>query len=177
MQLLAMIIDSFFSGHPLYEEAKAKLAEERKENCPEFIYPIFKDGKRQDIKVCCSRKVHDDEYCTDGQIAWKKGYQPPEEMPDEEEESTVHNERSQVNLNAYYGKRLRLVDFRSAYPAELIEPTFTIRARDSLGPEIVREWIFRAKVAGVNQEKIDDARRIANEMEDWQLTNGRKIAD
>lgn len=59
------------------------------------------------------------------------------------------------------------------------EPLFVLRAQDMLGPEMVREWAYRAKVMGVPSEKIDEARRCADEMEDWQISlqGKRKVAD
>jgi TolA-binding protein len=57
------------------------------------------------------------------------------------------------------------------------EPVFTLRAQDMLAPEIVREWAFRAKRAGSPDEKVEDARRIADEMEDWQIANRRHLPD
>jgi len=57
------------------------------------------------------------------------------------------------------------------------EPVFILRAQDVLAPEIVREWVFRARINGVAQDKVDDARRIADAMEDWQVENHRKMPD
>jgi hypothetical protein len=60
-------------------------------------------------------------------------------------------------------------------PAE--EPTFVLRAQDSIAPEIVREWAFRAARDGAPREKIVAARKIADDMEDWQLEHHRKVPD
>jgi hypothetical protein len=59
------------------------------------------------------------------------------------------------------------------------EPLFVLRAQDMLAPEMVREWAYRAKVMGTPIEKIDEARRCADQMEDWQisLAGKRKVAD
>lgn len=58
------------------------------------------------------------------------------------------------------------------------EPRFVLRAQDMLAPEIVREWAYRARKAGVSREKVDAARRIADEMEEWQIAkNTRKVPD
>lgn len=57
------------------------------------------------------------------------------------------------------------------------EPTFTLRAQDILAPEIVREWAYRAAKAGAPREKVSEARRIADSMEDWQIANTRKVPD
>jgi hypothetical protein len=97
------------------------------------------------------------------------------------------------------GKRVSEADYRSAYPeneksgagttgSRLLrnscldkagegELTFTLRAKDMLAPEIVREWAFRAQRAGTPIEKVKDARRIADEMEDWQIANHRHVPD
>lgn len=57
------------------------------------------------------------------------------------------------------------------------EPIFTLRAQDLLAPEIVREWAYRARKLDVSEDKIKEARRIADEMEDWQIQNHRKLPD
>lgn len=57
------------------------------------------------------------------------------------------------------------------------EPIFVLKAHDKLAPEIVREWAYRAMVAGTPQVKVDEARRLADEMENWQVANGRKVPD
>lgn len=57
------------------------------------------------------------------------------------------------------------------------EPIFVLRAQDIVAPEIVREWAYRAAVAGAPREKIEGARRVADAMEDWQLEHRRKVPD
>ncbi len=58
------------------------------------------------------------------------------------------------------------------------EPIFILRAQDMIAPAVVREWAYQARRYGVNEEKIDGARRIADKMEDWQWENDkRKVAD
>ena len=57
------------------------------------------------------------------------------------------------------------------------EPAFVLRARDIIAPEIVREWAFRAQVEGSPIEKCDNARKIADEMEQWQIAHRRKVPD
>lgn len=54
------------------------------------------------------------------------------------------------------------------------EPIFVLRAQDIIAPEIVREWAYRAKKAGAPKEKVDEARALANQMEDWQIENDRR---
>ncbi len=57
------------------------------------------------------------------------------------------------------------------------EPIFVLRAQDMLAPEIVREWAYRAAVEGSPREKVDEARRLADRMEDWQIAHKRKVPD
>ncbi len=57
------------------------------------------------------------------------------------------------------------------------EPVFTLRAQDMLAPEMVREWAYRALRMGVPKNKVEEARRCADQMEDWQIENRRKVAD
>lgn len=57
------------------------------------------------------------------------------------------------------------------------EPIFTLRAQDALAPELVREWAYRAKVAGTPDDKVNEARRCADAMEDWQIANTKKVPD
>ena len=57
------------------------------------------------------------------------------------------------------------------------EPVFTLRAQDSLAPEVVREWAYRAQVAGTPMEKVQEARAVADAMEQWQIANTKKVPD
>lgn len=58
------------------------------------------------------------------------------------------------------------------------EPLFTLRGQDWIAPEIIREWAFRSLKMGSPIDKVDGARRIADEMENWQVKNDkRKVAD
>jgi hypothetical protein len=57
------------------------------------------------------------------------------------------------------------------------EPVFTLRAQDILAPEIVREWAYRAQVAGTPDAKVEEARKCADEMEQWQIANSKKVPD
>jgi len=57
------------------------------------------------------------------------------------------------------------------------EPVFVLRAQDMLGPEIVREWAYRAQCEGAPIAKCDEARRIADAMEQWQIAHRRKVPD
>jgi hypothetical protein len=58
--------------------------------------------------------------------------------------------------------------------AEPDEPIFVLRAQDILAPEMVREWAYRAAVLGSPREKIVEARKLADRMEDWQIEHGRR---
>lgn len=57
------------------------------------------------------------------------------------------------------------------------EPVFVLRAQDTLAPEVVREWAFRAAHVGASREKVAEARKLADEMEDWQIANMKKVPD
>jgi hypothetical protein len=57
------------------------------------------------------------------------------------------------------------------------EPIFTLRAQDELAPEIVREWAYRARKAGSPDDKVVGALNIADEMEEWQIKNSKKVPD
>lgn len=48
------------------------------------------------------------------------------------------------------------------------EPTFTLRAQDELAPYAILEWIRRATNAGVNAEKLVDARNDYKAFIEWQ---------
>ena len=57
------------------------------------------------------------------------------------------------------------------------EPIFTLRAHDRLAPEIVRLWAEEANRQGSPKVKVEEALRIANAMEAWQVHNGSKVPD
>ena len=58
------------------------------------------------------------------------------------------------------------------------EPLFTLRGQDWIAPEIIREWAYRSLKMGSPIDKVDGARRIADDMENWQVANDkRKVAD
>ena len=57
------------------------------------------------------------------------------------------------------------------------EPIFVLRAQDMLAPEIVREWAFRAEHQGSPPDKVAEARHCADQMEQWQIANWKKIPD
>lgn len=61
--------------------------------------------------------------------------------------------------------------------ADVDEPLFVLRAQDKLAPEVVREWAYRAHVSGAPIEKVREARHIADQMEEWQVENRRKVPD
>jgi len=68
-------------------------------------------------------------------------------------------------------------DSSYAKGAALEEPTFTLRGQDIIAPEVVREWAYRAAVMGAPREKTEAARKIADQMEDWQIAHRRKVPD
>lgn len=47
------------------------------------------------------------------------------------------------------------------------EPIFVLRAQDVLAPAHVRAWAENAKIAGAPPEKIAEALRCADLMEQW----------
>lgn len=51
--------------------------------------------------------------------------------------------------------------------ADRNEPIFVLRAQDKLAATVVRDWCDRAHNAGVNREKIMEARAIADLMDAW----------
>lgn len=57
------------------------------------------------------------------------------------------------------------------------EPIFVLRAQDMLAPATVRTWIAFARANGVNDEKLAEAERCAQEMEAWTAYNRRKVPD
>jgi hypothetical protein len=58
------------------------------------------------------------------------------------------------------------------------EPIFVLRAQDRTAPNTVRHWAnMNAMLEGSSQEKIDEAHALADAMEEWQVSNGSKIAD
>ncbi len=57
------------------------------------------------------------------------------------------------------------------------EPVFVLRAQDQLAPVVIKIWALLAESLGTPQEKVSEARLIAEDMEIWQLNNIRKIPD
>jgi hypothetical protein len=55
---------------------------------------------------------------------------------------------------------------REAYLAKIPddEPIFTLRAQDCLAAEAVERWAIRARAAGVDHDKVQEAFAIAEEM-------------
>jgi hypothetical protein len=47
------------------------------------------------------------------------------------------------------------------------EPLFVLRARDRLAASLVRQWAVIAEKHGCPAEKVADANRLADLMEDW----------
>jgi hypothetical protein len=57
------------------------------------------------------------------------------------------------------------------------EPTFTLRARDSLAADTVRLWARTAEVRGAPAAKVKAAMAKAAEMEAWGKKHGTKEPD
>ena len=77
------------------------------------------------------------------------------------------------------GKRAqdgRLVD-KCLDNVKVGEPFFVLRASDVTAPWAVRNWAANAQTKGTPQEKIDEAMKIATEMETWGQRNGAKVPD
>lgn len=56
--------------------------------------------------------------------------------------------------------------------AEIDEPLFIIRAKDKVSASAVRTWAEWAQMTGVHEpEKIQEARAIAEDMENWRREN------
>jgi len=50
-------------------------------------------------------------------------------------------------------------------------PYFLLLASDPLAADLVNEWAFRAKLAGVNKAKVAEAERCAIDMADYHHKN------
>ena len=57
------------------------------------------------------------------------------------------------------------------------EPIFVLRAQDAFAPEVVRLWALTAGMRGSPRRKVEEARKVAEEMERWQAAHGSKIPD
>ncbi len=57
------------------------------------------------------------------------------------------------------------------------EPVFVLRAQDQLAPVVIKIWALLAESLGTSQEKVNEARLVAEDMEVWQVKNTRKIPD
>lgn len=57
------------------------------------------------------------------------------------------------------------------------EPTFTLRARDVLAPDLIDHWADRAHRAGTPDVKVAGAVTIADAMRAWQRAHGAKVPD
>jgi hypothetical protein len=47
------------------------------------------------------------------------------------------------------------------------EPLFVLRAQDRLSADLVRIWALRAEQGGTKPEIVEEARRVAAEMDAW----------
>lgn len=60
----------------------------------------------------------------------------------------------------------------------LDEPMFTLRAQDSIAPEVVELWALTLSMRGPSDSpKVAEARRCAQAMREWQRIHGCKIPD
>ena len=57
------------------------------------------------------------------------------------------------------------------------EPIFVIRARDDIGPSVMRFWADELEANGGSPEKAEQACDLAKQMEAWQKRNGSKLPD
>jgi len=57
------------------------------------------------------------------------------------------------------------------------EPVFVLRGKDRLAPRVIRYWADRASNLGIDGRKIDEALKLAHDMEEWQEKNGCKYPD
>lgn len=57
------------------------------------------------------------------------------------------------------------------------EPVFVVCGRDVLAPATIRDWVFRANVAGVNASKINAAIELVRQVADYQTTHDTKLPD
>jgi hypothetical protein len=54
------------------------------------------------------------------------------------------------------------------------EPIFTLRAQDRCAPAAVRDWANRARGAGCDPAKVQEAMDVARAMEEWSARTGRR---
>lgn len=57
------------------------------------------------------------------------------------------------------------------------EPIFVLRAQDDLAVESIHRWADLLELYGNAPEKAQQARDIADAMQDWQKENGSKLPD
>ena len=68
-------------------------------------------------------------------------------------------------------KRILLSDLGSCLnKASTDEPLFVLRAKDHLAPMAIRHWVTMSN-GNHSEEKLEEALRLANEMEDWRIKN------
>lgn len=56
------------------------------------------------------------------------------------------------------------------------EPLFVLKSTDPLAPAVVEEWARLAQENGVNQAKVDDARKCADDMRKYDAAK-KKLPD
>jgi hypothetical protein len=47
------------------------------------------------------------------------------------------------------------------------EPVFVLRAQDKFAPDLVDQWADRAELNGTAPSKVDEARKLADQMRLW----------
>ncbi len=52
------------------------------------------------------------------------------------------------------------------------EPIFVLRAKDVLAPSVVRDWAYKALLAGTPLAKVKEALECSMAMGDWAFKNG-----
>lgn len=57
------------------------------------------------------------------------------------------------------------------------EPIFVLRAQDRFAPLMVETWARLAEAVNCPVPKVDEAIRLADQMRDWQESNGSKYPD
>jgi hypothetical protein len=59
--------------------------------------------------------------------------------------------------------------------AEPDEPMFVLLGRDKHAARLVRQWATLREVEGEDPKKIAEARKCADDMENWAVARGKKL--
>lgn len=95
-------------------------------------------------------------------------------LQDNDPTVTGHPEQAAPNIGAVPPLPQSKYNNRCFENASANEPIFVLRAQDLLAADTVRHWADAAEAAGVNAEKVLEARVIARVMEAWPH---RKVPD